>query len=132
MINTIIVIGENIENKKKFIDKINEKANFSYTKLEAIFETFLDLYPEEFSSENTENFSKFLVKFLQKLKDKKELSVLDINNLSTKNAELLMENNSNILIIYLKKIENVNKCISIDIENEAEVSNLIENIKKAI
>lgn len=129
MINVIIIIGKNIEVKQKFINKLNEKMKFSYTKLEAIFETFLDLYPEKFSKENKENFSKFLVKFLENLKDKKEISVLDINELSVKNSELLMENNSNIMVIYLEKIEGVNKCISIDGENELQVNSLIEKIK---
>lgn len=132
MINIILLIGNNSEDKKIFIDKLNKEIKFSYTKLEAIFETFLELYPKEFSKDNKENFSKFLISFLNNLKEKNEVSVLDLNILSIKNAELLMENNKNVLVIYLEKVENANKSICLDVRNEESMKTVLENIKNNI
>ena len=56
--------------------------------------------------------------------------LIDIDNLSTQNANKLITEHDNIIIIYLQKIQNEEKAISVDIYNENEVEKLIEEIVK--
>ncbi len=129
-INTIILIEENQEKKKKFLDKLKKEIEFSYTKLEAIFESCIETFPEEYNKDKKENFYKFLEGFLNNLNKKQGFFIIDIDILSVTNINKLIENKNNILAIYFKKIEYCSNAISIDINNLNAIDELIMKIKK--
>ena len=43
-INTVILIDENQEKKKKIIEELNSKIVFSYTKLESLISSFVEYF----------------------------------------------------------------------------------------
>lgn len=129
-INTIILIEENQEKKKKFLDKLKKEIDFSYTKLEAIFESCSEIFPEEYNKNKKENFYKFLEGFLNNLNKKQGFFIIDIDRLSVTNVNKLIENKNNILAIYFKEIEDCSNVISIDINNLNIIDELIMKIKK--
>lgn len=130
-INTIILIDKDQVKKQKFLEKLRKKMTFSYTKIEAAFETLMETFPEEFSKDKKENFLKFLNKFLLNLKEKNEISVIDIDDLSVKNTDYIMANNKNILAIYLEEKEDKGKALAINLENEDILEIILNEIKNA-
>ncbi len=128
--NTIILIDKNQEEKNIFMEKLKRKMNFSYTKLEAIFQTIRETAEIGDYNFEAQKYIEFLNKFLNNISTKDEMYLIDIDNLSTQNANKLITEHDNIIIIYLQKIQNEEKAISVDIYNENEVEKLIEEIVK--
>lgn len=127
-INTIILIDKNQEIKQSFIEKLKQKINFSYTKIEALFQAINEMSDKE----SIEQYLKFLDKFLNNLSDKRELYLIDADNLSAQNANKLIKEHDNIIIIYLKKGQDEIQTIQINGDNEKEIDSLIEELVKRL
>lgn len=129
-LNTIILIDKNPEEKNFFIEKLKKKIKFSYTKLEAVLQTIKEISEIKNYTFESNKYIEFLNKFLDNIAKKDGMYLLDIDNLSVQNANKLIAKHNNILIIYLQKIQNEEKIISIDINNNTEIEKLIEEIVK--
>lgn len=126
--NTIILIDENQNRKKCFMETLKQKLNFSYTKAEVLFQTVQELYDDNISEFNKEIFLSFFNKLLEKLSHKNEVNLIDIDNLSTKNSIALLKKHTDLMIIYLQKIDNEEQVIQINGDNIEEVNDLVKEI----
>lgn len=126
--NTIILIDENQNRKKCFMEILKQKLNFSYTKAEVLFQTVQELYDDNISEFNKEIFLSFFNKLLEKLSHKNEVNLIDIDNLSTKNSIALLKKHTDLMIIYLQKIDNEEQVIQINGDNIEEVNDLVKEI----
>lgn len=126
--NTIILIDENQNRKKRFMDNLKQKLNFSYTKGEALIQTMQELYDSNKFEFDTKIFLKFFDKLLEKLSYKNGINIIDIDNLSIKNSVELLKKHSDLMIIYLQEIDNEEQVIQINGDKIDEVNNLIEKI----
>lgn len=126
--NTIILIDENQNRKKCFMEILKQKLNFSYTKAEVLFQTVQELYDDNMSEFNKEIFLSFFNKLLEKLSHKNEVNLIDIDNLSTKNSIALLKKHTDLMIIYLQKIDNEEQVIQINGDNIEEVNDLVKEI----
>lgn len=126
--NTIILIDENQNRKKCFMEILKQKLNFSYTKAEVLFQTVQELYDDNISEFNKEIFLSFFNKLLEKLSHKNEVNLIDIDNLSTKNSIELLKKHTDLMIIYLQKIDNEEQVIQINGDNIEEVNDLVKEI----
>lgn len=104
--NTIILVDENQENKAVFMEKLKKQIKISYTKLEVLLQAIVQTYSEEYRENKQEKLYIFLKELLKNLSSKDEMYLIDVDNLLVKNAIKLAEENENIMIIYLRKIEN--------------------------
>lgn len=129
-INTIILIDKNRKRKENFIEKLKQTVDFSYTKLEAIFQTINEVSNKEGNKFDAKQYIEFLDKFLTNLSKKGEMCLLDIDELSIQNANKLLQEHKNIIIIYLEKKQDEGKIISIDASNINEVEKIITEIDK--
>lgn len=129
-INTIILIDKNLKRKENFIEKLKQTVDFSYTKLEAIFQTINEVSNKEGNKFDAKQYIEFLDKFLTNLSKKGEMCLLDIDELSIQNANKLLQEHKNIIIIYLEKKQDEGKIISIDASNINEVEKIITEIDK--
>lgn len=129
-INTIILIDKNQKRKECFREKLKRNLKFSYTKIEALFQTIREISEKESYEFRTEQYLKFLDEFLNNLSKKQEMYLIDVDELSIQNANKLIEEHNNIIIIYLQKEPNEGKAIRIDGDNDEEVEKLIEEIVK--
>lgn len=129
-INTIILIDKNRKRKENFIEKLKQTVDFSYTKLEAIFQTINEVSNKEGYKFDAKQYIEFLDKFLTNLSKKGEMCLLDIDELSIQNANKLLQEHKNIIIIYLEKKQDEGKIISIDASNINEVEKIITEIEK--
>ncbi len=100
-INTVILIDENQEKKKKIIEELNSKIVFSYTKLESLISSFV----ENISKEDNKLLLQFLNTFFKKLSDKEELFLIDVDKLSYENSKMLIQKNPNIFVCYLENVQ---------------------------
>lgn len=129
-INTIILIDKNQERKKFFIEKLRQKLSFSYTKIEALFQTIGEIV-EKRSNEFTKiQYLEFLSKFLNNLSKKQQIYLIDVDELSVQNANKLKEEHDNIIIIYLERNGEEGNTIQINGNDEEEIDKLIEEIVK--
>ncbi len=126
--STIILIDENQNRKKCFMEILKQKLNFSYTKAEVLFQTVQELYDDNISEFNKEIFLSFFNKLLEKLSHKNEVNLIDIDNLSTKNSIALLKKHTDLMIIYLQKIDNEEQVIQINGDNIEEVNDLVKEI----
>lgn len=129
-VNTIILIDKNQKRKENFIEKLKQNIDFSYTKLEALFQTIREISNKEFYKFEAKQYTEFLDKFLINLSKKDKIYLIDIDELLIQNANKLIQKHNNIIIVYLQKKQNEGKVISIDGNNEKEVDKLIEEIVK--
>ena len=67
-------------------------------------------------------------KLLEKLSHKNEVNLIDIDNLSTKNSIALLKKHTDLMIIYLQKIDNEEQVIQINGDNIEEVNDLVKEI----
>ena len=107
--STIILIDENQNRKKCFMEILKQKLNFSYTKAEVLFQTVQELYDDNISEFNKEIFLSFF-------------------NISTKNSIALLKKHTDLMIIYLQKIDNEEQVIQINGDNIEEVNDLVKEI----
>ena len=126
--STIILIDENQNRKKCFMEILKQKLNFSYTKAEVLFQTVQELYDDNISEFNKEIFLSFFNKLLEKLSHKNEVNLIDIDNFSTKNSIALLKKHTDLMIIYLQKIDNEEQVIQINGDNIEEVNDLVKEI----
>ena len=126
--STIILIDENQNRKKCFMEILKQKLNFSYTKAEVLFQTVQELYDDNISEFNKEIFLSFFNKLLEKLSHKNEVNLIDIDNLSTKNSIALLKKHTDLMIMYLQKIDNEEQVIQINGDNIEEVNDLVKEI----
>lgn len=131
-INTIILIDKNQKRKENFIEKLKEKVDFSYTKLEVIFQTIREVSNKEDYKFEAKQYIEFLDKFLTNLSKKSKKCLLDIDELSIQNANKLLQEHKNIIVIYLEKKQNEGNIISIEASNIKEVEKIITEIEKRI
>mgnify|MGYP003372412748 CR=1 FL=1 len=129
-INTIILIEKDKNKKEYFIEKLRQRLEFSYTKIEALFQTIKETSDKESYEFKKEQYLEFLDKFLKNLSKKEERYLIDVDKLSVENANKLLEKHNNIIIIYLQKKQEEGNTIKIDVGNEEEVNKLIEYIVK--
>ena len=113
-----------------FIEKLKQKIDFSYTKIEALFQTIREISDKEFCKVEPKQYVEFLDKFLINLSKKDKIYLIDIDELLLQNANKLIQEHNNIIIIYLQKKQNEGKAISIDANIYEEVDRLIEEIVK--
>lgn len=128
--NTIILVDENQENKAIFMEKLKKQIKISYTKLEVLLQAILQTYSEEYRENKQEKLYIFLKELLKNLSSKDEMYLIDVDNLLVKNAIKLAEENENIMIIYLRKIEDHERIKTINIQFIEEVENFINEIVK--
>lgn len=128
--NTIILVDENQENKAIFMEKLKKQIKISYTKLEVLLQTIVQTYSEEYRENKQEKLYTFLKELLKNLSSKDEMYLIDVDNLLVKNAIKLAEENENIMIIYLRKIEDHERIKTINIQFIEEVENFINEIVK--
>lgn len=126
-INTIILIDKNQKRKEYFMEKLKQKISFSYTKLEALFQTISEIADKKSYEFKTEKYLEFLDKFLNNLSDKQEMYLIDADELAIQNADKLIEGHNNIIIIYLQKEQDEGKAIQIN-GNEEVIDKLIEEL----
>lgn len=129
-LDTIILIDRSKEKKSILMEKLKEKVNFSYIKLEALMQTIKEVSDAQGYNFERKKYIAFLDKFIKNISKNSEMNLIDIDNLSVKNANELVQKYDNILVIYLEKIENEQNAVSIDINNKEEVEKLIEEIEK--
>lgn len=79
-INTIILIDKDQVKKQKFLEKLRKKITFSYTKVEATFETLMETFPEEKLNQIRKYDTKF--DWTRNLSDEEALSLFD-NHIKT-------------------------------------------------
>lgn len=128
--NTIILVDENQENKAIFMEKLKKQIKISYTKLEVLLQAIVQTYSEEYRENKQEKLYIFLKELLKNLSSKDEMYLIDVDNLLVKNAIKLAEENENIMIIYLRKIEDHERIKTINIKFIEEVENFINEIVK--
>ncbi len=128
--NTIILVDENQENKAIFMEKLKKQIKISYTKLEVLLQAIVQTYSEEYRENKQEKLYIFLKELLKNLSSKDEMYLIDVDNLLVKNAIKLAEENENIMIIYLRKIEDHERIKTINIQFIEEVENFINEIVK--
>lgn len=128
--NTIILVDENQENKAIFMKKLKKQIKISYTKLEVLLQAIVQTYSEEYRENKQEKLYTFLKELLKNLSSKDEMYLIDVDNLLVKNAIKLAEENENIMIIYLRKIEDHERIKTINIQFIEEVENFINEIVK--
>ncbi len=128
--NTIILVDENQENKAVFMEKLKKQIKISYTKLEVLLQAIVQTYSEEYRENKQEKLYIFLKELLKNLSSKDEMYLIDVDNLLVKNAIKLAEENENIMIIYLRKIEDHERIKTINIQFIEEVENFINEIVK--
>lgn len=128
--NTIILVDENQENKAIFMEKLKKQIKISYTKLEVLLQAIVQTYSEEYRENKQEKLYTFLKELLKNLSSKDEMYLIDVDNLLVKNAIKLAEENENIMIIYLRKIEDHERIKTINIQFIEEVENFINEIVK--
>lgn len=129
-LNTILLIDNDESRKEVFINSLREKINFSYIKLEAIYEALSVTFKNTFNMGKKNNYYIFLQRYLKILSEKDTISIIDVNSLSEKTANILASKNPNIVIIYLeRKIEKGNY-LSVDINNLEELQIVINELKK--
>lgn len=128
--NTIILVDENQENKAVFMEKLKKQIKISYTKLEVLLQAIVQTYSEEYRENKQEKLYIFLKELLKNLSSKDEMYLIDVDNLLVKNAIKLAEENENIMIIYLRKIEDQERIKTINIQFIEEVENFINEIVK--
>lgn len=131
-INTIILIDKNQQRKENFIKKIKQKIKISYTKVEALFQTIRETFNNEGYEFKIEQHMEFLDNFLNNLSKRQETYLIDVDELSVQNANVLAEKHKNIMIIYLQKEQIDGKIIKIDGNNDEEVNELIKEIEKRL
>ena len=129
-VNTIILVDKDQTRKMYFIEKLKQKIDFSYTKIEALFQTIREISDKEFCKVEPKQYVEFLDKFLINLSKKDKIYLIDIDELLLQNANKLIQEHNNIIIIYLQKKQNEGKAISIDANIYEEVDRLIEEIVK--
>ena len=132
MLNTIILIDDRKNKKQLLIDEFNKYMKYSYTKIEALFKTLIENFPDKYGKEQKENLYIFLMSFLKKLELKEDISVIDIDCLSIENTREIIKKNENVIAIYLNKIENESRIFSIDIEKDIIVKEQIKELIKMI
>lgn len=131
-INTIILIDKNQQRKENFMKKLKQKIKISYTKLEALFQTIRETFNDEGYEFKTGQYLEFLDNFLNNLSRRQEFYLIDVDELSVQNANMLAEKHKNIMVIYLQKEQNDGKTIKIDGNNDEEVNELIKEIEKRL
>lgn len=131
-INTIILIDKNQQRKENFMKKLKQKIKISYTKLEALFQTVRETFNDEGYEFKTGQYLEFLDNFLNNLSRRQEFYLIDVDELSVQNANMLAEKHKNIMVIYLQKEQNDGKTIKIDGNNDEEVNELIKEIEKRL
>ena len=131
-INTIILIDKNQQRKENFIKEIKQKIKISYTKVEALFQTIRETFNNEGYEFKIEQHMEFLDNFLNNLSKRQETYLIDVDELSVQNANVLAEKHKNIMIIYLQKEQIDGKIIKIDGNNDEEVNELIKEIEKRL
>lgn len=129
-VNTVILVDKDKKRKECFMEKLKQRLRFSYTKIEALFETIREISEKESYEFRTAQYLKFLDKFLYNLSKKQEMYLIDVDELLIQNANKLIEEHNNIIIIYLQKGPNEGKEIRIDGNNNEEVDELVEEIVK--
>lgn len=128
--NTIILIEKDKNRKEYFIEKLKQRIEFSYTKIEALFKTIKEISDKESYKLKKEKYLEFLDKFLRNLSKKQGMYLIDVDELSLENANKLIEEHDNIIVIYLQKKQNEGKAIKIDGSNYEEVNKVIQDIVK--
>lgn len=128
--NTVILVDENQENKAIFMEKLKKQIKISYTKLEVLLQSIVQTYPEKYSENRQEKLYIFLKQFLKNLSNKEDIYLIDVDNLLVKNAIKLTQENENIIIAYLEKIEEHEQIKSINIQCIEEVENFINELVK--
>ena len=129
-LDTIILIDRNKEKKSILMEKLKEKVNFSYIKLEALMQTIKEVSDAQGYNFERKKYIEFLDKFIKNISKNSEINLIDIDNLSVKNANELIQKYDNVLVIYLEDLENAQNAVTIDINNKEEVEKLIEEIEK--
>lgn len=129
-LDTIILIDRSKEKKSILMEKLREKVNFSYIKLEALMQTIKEVSDAQGYNFERKKYIEFLDKFIKNISKNSEINLIDIDNLSVKNANELIQKYDNVLVIYLEDLENAQNAVTIDINNKEEVEKLIEEIEK--
>ncbi len=129
-LDTIILIDRSKEKKSILMEKLKEKVNFSYIKLEALMQTIKEVSDAQGYNFERKKYIEFLDKFIKNISKNSEINLIDIDNLSVKNANELIQKYDNVLVIYLEDLENAQNAVTIDINNKEEVEKLIEEIEK--
>lgn len=127
--NVILLISSNAVKKETFINYLSNTLTFSYLKLEAIFETMLELYPNRATEQD---YIKFFDHFVEKNIKNDQLCVIDINNCNLKNLEKLIENHENLICVFLDNSINIDNFIYVDIHNPQSVKEQINTIKMEV
>lgn len=109
---------------------LKRKIDFSYTKMETLFQTIGEISDKKSYKLKKEQYLEFLDKFLNKLAKKQDNYLIDIDELLVQNANKLIEEHNNTIVIYLKEGQNEGKTVQIDGNNEEEVDKLIEMLIK--
>src|SRR5699024_1885678 len=102
----------------------------SYIKLEALMQTIKEVSDAQGYNFERKKYIEFLDKFIKNISKNSEINLIDIDNLSVKNANELIQKYDNVLVIYLEDLENAQNAVTIDINNKEEVEKLIEEIEK--
>ena len=129
-LDTIILIDRSKEKKSILMEKLKEKVNFSYIKLEALMQTIKEVSDAQGYNFERKKYIEFLDKLIKNISKNSEINLIDIDNLSVKNANELIQKYDNVLVIYLEDLENAQNAVTIDINNKEEVEKLIEEIEK--
>ena len=129
-LDTIILIDRSKEKKSILMEKLKEKVNFSYIKLEALMQTIKEVSDAQGYNFERKKYIELLDKFIKNISKNSEINLIDIDNLSVKNANELIQKYDNVLVIYLEDLENAQNAVTIDINNKEEVEKLIEEIEK--
>ena len=129
-INTIVLVEKDKNKKEYFIEKLKQSIEFSYTKIEALIKTIKEISDKESYELKKEEYLEFIDRFLKNLSKKQEMYLIDADELSFENANRLIEEHDNIMVIYLQKRQNTGKAIEIDCTNYEEVNKLIQDIVK--
>lgn len=128
--NTIILIDKDSKRKEKFIEKLKKNKVFSYTKIEALFQTINDMLDKKSNNFTKNQYLDFLNEFLNKLSQKQDLYLIDVDELSVQNANKLLEEHDNIIVIYLRKECSEGNIIQIDGSYDEELDKAIDYIVK--
>lgn len=122
--NIILLVSSNHQNKQVFLDYLKSKMYFSYIELESLIPVINDTVSSNLSKEQYINFFNT---FVNKLKNKEGMFVLDINNC---NEETLIKfiGNRKIFVVSLDCMFNIDNCIYINVNENLD--NQINELEK--
>ncbi len=101
--NVILFIGSDMNMKKEILDKAHGIANYIYIKVEALLSAIAETLNRRMTEQETISF---LNKYIEKIYDKEEIYILDINNCKEEILNYIISNKQ-LYVIRLEDNEDI-------------------------